>query len=169
MSRPLKFDQPPAAFEAFREHMMHTFAEALGHAVSVDDRCPTDELPHWATVNGETRYDQCVTDALLLGIYPDDAVTSRPGSPVSDTELVVECDADGLVAAPEDALLSFGVERSVAAPAGPVRPAAMYERFCPYSKAFASREQFEQRMQPTPRSSPTSSLSTSRWTCRHAF
>ena len=144
VARAFKFDEPPETFEMFWEQMMRTFAEALGRGVSVGDLCTTDESPHWATVNGETRYYQCVTDAFLLGMYLDKEVTTRTVSPVSDTELVVEFDADGVVAAPEDAVLSFGVERSVDAPDGPVTPEAMYGRFCPYSKAFASREEYEQ-------------------------
>ena len=144
VARAFKFDEPPETFEMFWEQMMRTFAEALGRGVSVDDLCTTDESPHWATVNGETRYYQCVTDAFLLGMYLDEEVTTRTVSPVSDTELVVEFDADGVVAAPEDPVLSFGVERSVDAPDGPVTPEAMYGRFCPYSKAFASREEYEQ-------------------------
>lgn len=144
VARAFKFDEPPATFEAFWEKMMRTFAEALGRGVTVDDLCTTDESRHWATVNGETRYYQCVTDAFLLGIYLDEDVTTRTVSPVSETELVVEFDAEGVVSAPEGAVLSFGVERSVDAPDGPVTPEAMYGRFCPYSKAFASREEYEQ-------------------------
>lgn len=144
VARVFEFDEPPETFEAFWKRMMRTFAEALGRGVTVDDLCTTDESPHWATVNGETRYYQCVTDAFLLGTYLDEAVTTRTVSPVSGTELVVEFDADGVVSAPEGAVLSFGVKRSVDAPDGAVTPEATYERFCPYSKAFASREEHDQ-------------------------
>jgi hypothetical protein len=144
VARAFKFDEPPATFEAFWEKMMGTFAEALDRNVTVDDLCTTDESPHWAVVNGETRYYQCVTDAFLLGTFVDEPVTVRTLSPEFERELVVEFDADGVVAAPEGAVLSFGVERSVEAPAGPVTPETMYGRFCPYSNAFASREEYGQ-------------------------
>jgi|GEM_PF-3728549 len=144
VARAFNFDEPPATFEAFWEQMMRTFAEALGRGVTVEDLCTTDESPHWATVDGETRYYQCVTDAFLLGLVLDEAVTTRTVSPMSETELVVEFDADGVVSAPEGAVLSFGVERAVEAPDGPVTPETMYGRFCPYSKAFASRAEYEQ-------------------------
>lgn len=131
IARASKFDEPPETFEALWEQMMGTFAEALGRGVTVDDLCTIDEPPHWATVSGETRYDQCVTDAFLLGIYLDEEVTTRTVSAMSETELVVEFDADGAVSAAEGAVLSSGVERSVDAPDGPVTPEAMYGRFCP--------------------------------------
>ncbi|MFC5973732.1 organomercurial lyase [Halomarina salina] len=144
VARAFEFDDPPETFEAFWQQMMRTFADALDRGVTVEDLCTTDESPHWATVNGETRYYQCVTDAFLLGMYLDEDVTARTVSPVSETELVVEFDADGVVSAPDGAVLSFGVERSVDPPDGPVTPEAMYGRFCPYSKAFASYEEYEQ-------------------------
>ena len=144
VARAFEFDEPPETFEAFWRRMTETFAEALDRDVTVDDLCTTDESPHWATVDGETRHYRCVTDAFVLGTYLDEPTTARTVSPVSGTELVVEFDADGVVSAPEDAVLSFGVERSVEAPEGPVTPATMYGRFCPYSKAFASREEYQQ-------------------------
>jgi len=144
VARAFKFDEPPETFEAFWGKMMRTFADALGRGVTVEDLCTTDDSPHWATVNGETRYYQCVTDAFLLGAFLDEPVTTRTVSPVTETELVVEFDENGVVSAPDGAVLSFGVERSVDAPDGPVTPGAMYGRFCPYSKAFASREEYEE-------------------------
>jgi hypothetical protein len=143
VARGFDFEEPPETFEAFWEQMMRTFAEALGRSVAVEDLCTTDESPHWARVGGETQYYQCVTDAFLLGVYLDEPVTARTVSPVSGEELLVEFDADGTVSAPEGAVLSFGVERAVEAPDGPVTPEAMYGRFCPYSKAFLSHEEYE--------------------------
>lgn len=144
VARAFKFEEPPETFEAFWEKMMQTFADALDRGVTVEDLCTTDSSPHRATVNGETRYYQCVTDAYLLGVYLDEEVTVRTVSPISETELIVQFDADGVISAPEDAVLSFGVERSVTAPEGSVTPETMYGRFCPYSKAFASRDEYEQ-------------------------
>jgi hypothetical protein len=150
VARAFDFDEPPETFEAFWAKMMRTFADALGRSVAVEDLCTTDDSPHWATVNGETRYYQCVTDAFLLGTSLDEAVTTRTVSPVSGTELVVEFDEDGVVSAPEGAVLSFGVERAVDVPDGPVTPETMYGRFCPYSKAFASRDEYDQWAAATP-------------------
>ncbi len=143
VARAFDFEGPPETFEAFWDRMMGTFADALGRDVTTDDLCRTDSSPHWATVNGETTHYQCVTDAFLLGIYLDEPVTAGTVSPLAKTELVVEFGANGVVSAPEGAVLSFGVERSVSAPDGPITPQVMYGRFCPYSKAFASREEYD--------------------------
>lgn len=142
--RAFGFEEPPRTYEEFWVEMSRTYAEGLGRELSADDLCTTDRSPHWARVGGDTHYYQCVTDALLLGAYLDEPVTARTVSPGSGTEIVVEFDADGVASAPEGALLSFGVERSVEAPDGAVTPAKMYGRFCPYGKAFASRDEYEE-------------------------
>lgn len=68
----------------------------------------------------------------------------RTEPPVTATELIVEFDADGVASVPDDAVLSFGVERSVPRPDDPVTPELMYGRFCPYSNVFASRAEYDQ-------------------------
>lgn len=144
VQRAFEFDRPPESYEEFWERMMATYSEALDRGVTVEDLCTTDESPHRATVDGETHHYQCVTDAFVLGAYLDRPVTARTVSAVSGEELVVEFDADGVSEAPDDAWLSVGAERSVEAPERPVTPGKMYGRFCPYSKAFASREEYEE-------------------------
>ncbi|PSQ15434.1 hypothetical protein BRD00_14150 [Halobacteriales archaeon QS_8_69_26] len=144
VQRAFGFDEPPGTYGEFWEEMTTTFATALDRDVSLDDLCTTDESPHWASVDGERQYYQCVTDAFVVGATLDDPVTVRTVSPVSGTEIVVEFDRDGVVSAPEDAVLSFGVERSVERPDGPITPQKMYGRFCPYNEAFASPEEYEE-------------------------
>jgi hypothetical protein len=143
LARAFGFEDQPATYEAFWEPMLRTFADALGRGLTLEDLCTTDSSPHWATVRGETRYYRCVTDAYLLGILLDEPVTARTVSPVSGTELVVEFDTDGAVSTPAGAVHSFGVDRAVDAPDGPITPETMYGRLCPYSKAFASRAEYD--------------------------
>jgi hypothetical protein len=150
VARAFDFDEPPATFEAFWEQMLRTFTEALGRSVALDDLCTTDDSPHRAIVDGDTRHYQCVTDAFILGAALDEAVTVRTVSPIADRELVVEFDADGNVSTSDGAVLSFGVDRSVEAPDGPVTPAAMYGRVCPYTKAFASRAEYDRWLAANP-------------------
>jgi hypothetical protein len=144
VTRAFDFDTPPETYEAFWRNLIGTFADALDRSVTVQDLCTTDDSPHMATVNGQTQHYQCVTDGFILGSYLDEEVTVRTESAVEGTELVVEFDADGVVSVPEDAVVSFGVERSVTMSDGPITPEKTYGRFCPYSKAFASREEYEQ-------------------------
>lgn len=142
--RAFGFEEPPRTYEEFWVEMAATYQAELGRGLAPADLCTTDRSPHWARVDGETHRYQCVTDAFLLGTYLDEPVTARTVSPVSGTELVVEFDADGVVAVPEGAQLSYGVERSVEPPDGPITPEKMYGRFCPYSEAFASRGEYEE-------------------------
>jgi alkylmercury lyase len=150
VARAFDFDEPPATFEAFWEQLLRTFTEALGRPVTTDDLCTTDESPHRAIVDGDTHHYQCVTDAFILAGTREEAVTVRTVSPVADRELAVEFDADGGVSTPDGAVLSFGVDRSVEAPDGPVTPAAMYGRVCPYTKAFASRAEYDRWLAANP-------------------
>lgn len=144
LTRAFGFDNPPATLDAFWRKMIRTFTDALGRSVTINDLCTTDQSPHWAVVDDETQYYQCVTDALLLGGYLDETVTVRTVSPLAERELVLRFDADGSISAPDGSLLSFGVKQTVSAPEGPVTPEAMYGRLCPYTKAFASRKEYEQ-------------------------
>jgi len=73
-----------------------------------------------------------------------------PHHETDTSQSAVTVAGDGVVSAPEGAVLSFGVERSVDAPDGPVTPETMYGRFCRYSRAFASRAEYEQWAAATP-------------------
>jgi hypothetical protein len=141
-ARVFGFDQPPATYDTLWERMVATYEAALGRDLTLADLCTTDDSPHWAVVDGDRHHFQCVTDAFLLGFVLDDPVTARTVSPVAGTELVVEFERDGITA-PEGAVLSYGVERTAQAPDGDPTPASMYGVFCPYSRAFASRAEYE--------------------------
>lgn len=150
LTRVLDLDEPPQTFgEAYRT-VIGVFADELGRDLTVDDLCTTDRSPHWATVDGETQHYQCVTDGFILGHVVDDPVTVRTESPVTGTELVVEFDSDGAVSVPEGAQLSFGVHQEVSPPDQPVTAEEMYARFCPYSLAFPSREEYDQWAETSP-------------------
>lgn len=143
VARAFGFEDTPETVEALWERIVAAFADNLDRRLTLADLCETDESPHRAIVDGETRQYQCVTDAFVLGAVVDDPVTVRTESPVTGTELIVEFVENDVVSAPTDAVLSFGVERSVTAPAGRVTPEKMYGRLCPYSNAFASRSEYE--------------------------
>lgn len=137
------FDAEPATFRELWERMIEAFAAGLDRPVTAGDLCTTDASPHRAFVDGESQAFQCVTDAFIFaGLYGGD-VTVRTVSPLDGDELTVGFDATGAATTPEGAVLSVGVERSAEAPDGPVTPERMYGRFCPYSKAFASCDEYE--------------------------
>lgn len=143
VARAFGFDQPPATFEAFWTEILRTFTEGLDRESTLAALRATDRSPHRATADGDTQRYRCVTDGFVLGTVLDERVAVRAESPVSGTESTVEFDADGVASVPGDAQLSFGVPRSVSRPEGAVTPEKMYGRFCPYSNAFASREEYE--------------------------
>jgi len=137
------FDAEPATFRELWQRMMNTFATALDRPVSAADLCTTDASPHRAVIDGESQSFRCVTDAFILaGLRGGDA-TVRTVSPLDGTDLAVEFDATRAATTPDGAVLSVGVERTAKTPNAPVTPERMYGQFCPYSKAFASREEYE--------------------------
>jgi len=93
--------------------------------------------------DGETLY-RCRADRRL------DTAPPPFVAPPNGTATVLVT-GDGVVSAPDGAVLSFGVERGVEPPDGPVTPEAMYGRFCPYSKAFASHDEYDQWVEANPR------------------
>ncbi|MFB6089736.1 MAG: organomercurial lyase [Halobellus sp.] len=137
------FDAEPATFRELWERMIATFAEGLDRPVSAADLCTTDASPHRAVVDRGSQSFQCVTDAFIYAGRRGGDVTVRTVSPLDGRGLAVDYDADGTVSAPDGAVLSFGVERGASPPDGPVTPEQMYGRVCPYSKAFASRDEYE--------------------------
>jgi hypothetical protein len=137
------FDTEPATFRELWERMLATFAAGLDRPVSAADLCTTDASPHRAVVDGESQSFRCVTDAFIFAVLHGGDATVRTVSPLGGRELTVDFDATGAAATPDGAVLSVGVERSAGAPDGPVTPERMYGRFCPYSKAFSSREEYE--------------------------
>lgn len=137
------FDAPPTTFRELWERMLATFEAGLGRPVNAADLCTTDASPHRAVVDGDSQAFQCVTDAFIYaGLVGGDARV-RTVSPVEGRGLTVDFGADAGVSAPDGSVLSVGVERGERPPDGPVTPERMYGRFCPYSNAFASREEYE--------------------------
>lgn len=143
LARAFGMDPAPERYDAFWRRMVETYETGLGRDLTPEDLCTTDESPHRAEVDGEAYRFQCVTDAFVLGLAVEEPVTARTVTPVEASELVVEFAGGEPIAVPEGAVLSFGVERDVEAPAGTLTPAETYGRVCPYSKAFASREAYE--------------------------
>jgi hypothetical protein len=137
------FDAEPATFRDLWARMLRTFEAALDRPVSAADLCTTEASPHRAVLDGKSQSFQCVTDAFVFAGLRDSEVTVRTVSPLDGAELTVKFDATGAVTTPDEAVLSVGVERAAEAPDGPVTPERMYGQLCPYSKAFAAREEYE--------------------------
>jgi hypothetical protein len=107
-----------------------------GGAIAVEDLCHTDEeTGYWGRMDGE-RYDfRCFYDAV-----PVDVHTEAP----EGTVIEFHATSDGeLTAAPDGAVVSFGVDEAVSPPDGEPVPETVYAGVCPFVQAFADRAAYE--------------------------
>lgn len=148
---------PPGMAEIARRFLADGSIETLGDLVetvsvtaddgpvTIDDLCHAPEqTPHRATMGEETYHFLCFFDGIALAHIADGPVTIETESPTGET-VEARATPDGNVAvSPPDAAMSFGVATDVGAPAdgGPTL-GELYEAFCPYVKAFHSREAYE--------------------------
>lgn len=125
---------------------LETGMEPTGETFSLDDLCTTDASPHVIEIAASEQAYQCVIDPLLVPFVTGDPATVRSVCPVTDEEIVIEVDADGVRAQPETAFFSLGIAESAVERAGdpPHSPASTYEAFCPYVNAFASKGAYEE-------------------------
>lgn len=114
--------------------------------VDLETLCTADESPHRATFRGETRHYHCTLDALIVPFLADDVgrVEVHTVCPVDGDRISFTVAASTIDASPANALLSFGVAADVEPPADGPSPALAYRRVCPYGKAFAAPDAYEQ-------------------------
>lgn len=127
--------------------------DAAGISFGVEELCLTDESRHRAEIGGETRYFACVLDTLLVPFVLEapDQVAVQTESPVSETVIDVTVTQDGIVAEPEEAVMSFGLAGDAESPAarGGIL-ASDTVQVCPYINAFADENEYEQWVDRTP-------------------
>lgn len=117
----------------------------VGGSISIKELCLTSEqTEHWGIVDGDRYYFECFYDAVILAALSERPVDIHTVSPGGDS---IEAQATGsseLTVIPEDALFSFGIERTVDPPSGdgPTLEDG-YASICPYVKAFPSLEAYE--------------------------
>lgn len=129
-----------------------TRLSAAGVTLGVDQLCLTDASPHRAEIDGETRYFACVLDTLVLPFVLDEPgpVAVRTRSPVTGDPIDVDVTRQG-VAAPADAVMSFGVAADVPPPDERDGVLAFGTAvFCPYINAFATEREYEAWAAETP-------------------
>lgn len=142
----LDLEQRPRTFGEYVDEMA-SLVERDGLEVDLDTLCTTDDSPHRATFRGETQHYHCTLDALIVPFLADDVdrVDIETASPVSGDPITYTVADAAIEVEPTEAVLSFGVGTDVEGPSPDARsPALAYRRVCPYGKAFASREEYEQ-------------------------
>lgn len=123
-----------------------------GGPIAVDDLChAAEETAHWGEIDGERYYFRCFYDAVILAALAESPVRVRTESP---SGTVVEARAVGaaaLTVTPETAVVSFGVDETVAPPSdSEPSHADIYAAVCPSVRAFPDREAYEQWAETTP-------------------
>lgn len=116
-----------------------------GGSLATDDLCHVAaETSHRATTEDETYHFRCFYDGVALAHLADKSVEISTESPTGEP-ITVQASSDGEIdVSPPGAAMSFGIAASVdtASPNGPIQEEA-YEAFCPYVRAFDSREDYE--------------------------
>jgi hypothetical protein len=136
----------------FGEESVETLADVAaamrdatgGGSFAVDDLChATAETPHRATMEGETYHFRCFYDGIALAHLADEAVEIRTES-LTGEPITVQASPSDIDVSPSEAAMSFGIAADAETPpsGGSIQEAA-YEAFCPYVKAFPSRETYE--------------------------
>ena len=89
----------------------------------------------------------CVFDPLLVPFLdggPDPPLTIESRLPDGGATITIEVDRDGVTVTPTDAVMSFGVARSLAdEPDAGFDPARAYGQICAYGNAFPDRASYE--------------------------
>lgn len=116
-----------------------------GGTVSVEDLChAADETGHRAELDGETYHFQCFYDAVILSALAGTPVDVRTESPAGTVIEARATETGDLTVTPEEAVFSFGVQRSVEPPAdGDPSHADVYAAVCPYVRAFPDLAAYE--------------------------
>lgn len=143
----LDAEEPPATYGEWAA----TTATVLQEAdifFDVEALCTTDESPHRATFgDGEVQYFRCVLDTLLVPLVLDDAepVAVETKCPVTGEAVELRVTREGVIATPDDAVVSFGIDAEPGEPADLDRhPLQAYGQFCPYINAFADRAAYDE-------------------------
>lgn len=142
----LGLDQRPAVFGDWVDALAF-IAERDDLDVDLDLLCTTEDSPHRATFDGRTEHYQCVLDAVMVPFLAADvdAVDIETRSPIRDEPVELTVTESDLTATPADAVMSFGVAADATEPAADLpSPILAYGRFCPYGKAFPTREEYEE-------------------------
>lgn len=117
----------------------------VGGSISVEELCLTSEqTDHWGTVDSDRYFFACFYDAVILAAISDrpvDIHTVSPGGNVIEARAIGD---DELTVTPEEAVFSFGIEKTVDSPSddGPTLEHG-YASICPYVKAFPDLEAYE--------------------------
>lgn len=151
LETPLPADVRTALGRLLGEDSVETLAEWIaairrrtgGGSIALADLCHAGgETPHWGDIDGERYYFRCFYDAVLLAALAERPVEIRTESPGGR---VIEARAEGptgLAVSPETAVVSFGVDETVA-PEGEPSHADVYAAVCPFVRAFPDREAYE--------------------------
>lgn len=117
----------------------------VGGSISIEELCLTSEqTDHWGTVNGDRYYFACFYDAVILAALSEQLVDIYTVSPDGDSIEAQAIGSNELTVSPEEAVFSFGIERTVDPPSGdgPILEHG-YASICPYIKAFPDIEAYE--------------------------
>jgi hypothetical protein len=117
----------------------------VGGSISIEELCLTSEqTEHWGTVDGDRYYFACFYDAMILAALSDQPVDIHTLSPTGDTIEARAIGSSELTVAPEEAVFSFGIEKTVE-PSSDDSPTLEqgYASICPYIKAFPDLVAYE--------------------------
>jgi|GEM_PF-1722254 len=109
-----------------------------GGPINTEQLChASTPTPHWGELQGTRYHFQCFYDAVVLSALIDEPVDVRTESPRGWAVNATAVGTDALEVSPENAVFSFGVEKTVTPPDmdGP-SPVDVYAAVCPYVRAF---------------------------------
>ncbi|WP_101297967.1 organomercurial lyase [Halegenticoccus soli] len=117
----------------------------VGGSISVEELClSSEQTEHWGIVDGDQYYFACFYDAVILAALSDQPVDIHTVSPAGDTIEAHAIGSSELTVAPEEAIFSFGIEKTVE-PSSDDSPTLEqgYASICPYVKAFPNFAAYE--------------------------
>ena len=140
------FNDPPATLGEWAADITQ-LPEEKDMEVGLEAMCTAESPRHSGRIGDEMQHFHCVLDTLLLPFVVETqqefAIESR--SPISDEVIEIHVSRDSIGVVPDDAYMSFGIERGVELPADDdISPAYAYNHLCPYINAFLSRAEYEE-------------------------
>lgn len=127
------------------EEFVSVARREVGGSLAVDDLChTTPDTPHYAQQGEETHHFRCFLDAVALAHIVDESVEFYTESPAGQPIEGQVTPTGTVTTTPEDVVVSFGVSVEDGHTGEADVATAVEAAICPYIRAFAGREAYEE-------------------------